>query len=304
VEPIAAENDVYWDWSLQPVKNMDGEVSGLLLCLIDVTRRRHAQQELNRYAQELERSNQELEDFAYIASHDLQEPLRKIQTFGTRLLDLQPDAPIREGVDYIQRMVSASRRMQSLIDALLAYSRVTTTARPLKPVDLDDVGKDAITNLEARIRERDASVRVKGLPSIEADPVQMLQLFQNLIGNALKFSRGEVKTDIRISAEVLPLQGKEPEGGDGEPVCEIRVTDNGIGFDEKYLQRIFEPLQRLHGRNEYDGVGMGLAICKKIVERHGGSLTAESIPGRGSTFIVRLPLRQGVEKPYGYPTDG
>jgi PAS domain S-box-containing protein len=286
----------YWDWSVHPVKDVEGEVSGLILTLVDVTDRKRAEQELSSYARELERSNEELENFAYVASHDLQEPLRKIRTFGDRLASNYAHALGEDGRDYLQRMLEASKRGQALIDALLTYSRVSTKAQPFTSVDLSEVVQEAMSNLEPRIEETDGRIEVGEMPAIEADGNQMVQIMQNLIGNALKFRCDEEPPRIRINAKVVVEFEQEP-GHQGarssrDKVCEIRVEDNGIGFDEKYFERIFMPFQRLHGRSAYEGVGMGLAICRKIAERHGGSIAAKSKPGRGSTFIVTLPFKQ------------
>lgn len=235
---------------------------------------------LRDYAARLERSNAELQDFAFVASHDLQEPLRKIQAFSERLLGRWGVSLGEEGCDYLRRMQSAANRMSSLIAALLAYSRVATRGQPFKPIDLANAVHDAESDLELTIQNTNARLQIGSLPSIEADPDQMRQLFQNLIGNALKYRREDEAPRIRIHGSV--------ENGVGH----ISIEDNGIGFDEKYLERIFKPLQRLHSRSAFEGTGMGLAICRRIVERHGGAITARSTPGVGSTFIVSLPLKQ------------
>ncbi|MDZ7695393.1 MAG: ATP-binding protein [Deltaproteobacteria bacterium] len=285
--------ETYWDWSLKPVKGDQGRVVGIILQLMEVTEQRLARDRWDAYREGLERSNRELQDFAYTASHDLQEPLRKIQAFGGLLTRKFTNVLGPDGLDYLDRMVRAASRMQHLIEALLRYSRVTTHARPFQPVDLNKSLKEALSNLENRIQETDGRVHVEGLPTIDADPYQMIQLFQNLVGNGLKFHRAGVPPVIRLR-EVLVQVQDTPEGPLISPKesCRIAVTDNGIGFDEIYLDRIFSPFQRLHGRSEYDGVGMGLSICRRIVERHGGRITAKSVKGEGSTFIVDLPRSQ------------
>jgi PAS domain S-box-containing protein len=237
---------------------------------------------LRRRTQELARSNAELEQFAYVASHDLQEPLRKVQAFGDLLATESGAALTEEGRDYLRRMQGASRRMQLLINDLLTFSRLTSQGRPYIEVSLARTAQEVLSDLEARLRETGGQVDVGELPRLDADPLQMRQLLQNLIGNALKFHRPNEPPRLQVRGRVLP---------DGE-ACEITVADNGIGFDEKYLDRIFAPFQRLHGRAEYEGTGMGLAICRKIVERHGGTITARSTPKQGATFVVRLPRRQ------------
>jgi signal transduction histidine kinase len=252
--------------------------------------------ELNEMNTELERSNRELQDFAFVASHDLQEPLRKIQAFGDRLRTVQAPKFDDQGRDYLDRMHSAAGRMHTLINDLLTFSRVTTKAQPFARTDLNKIAEDVVSDLEARLDETGGSVEIDELPVIEADELQMRQLFQNLIANALKFRKPDIPPQVTVSAEKVP-SGTSSNGDlpDVEAV-RIYVKDNGIGFDEKYLDRIFTPFQRLHGRNEYEGTGIGLAVCRKIVERHGGALTARSETGKGSTFIATLPVTQSKEK--------
>jgi len=230
----------------------------------------------------LQRSNHELQDFAYVASHDLQEPLRKIQAFGDRLKTKCAAALTDDGRDYLERMQNAASRMQTLINDLLAFSRVTTKGQPFELVELSRVAREVLSDLEVRIEQTGARIEVADLPTLDADPMQMRQLLQNLIGNALKFRREHFKPLVKVSSR--PVNGAH---------CELRVEDNGIGFDMKYLERIFGMFQRLHGREHYEGTGVGLAICRKIAERHGGQITAESAPGRGATFIVTLPVHHG-----------
>ncbi|MGH9363587.1 MAG: sensor histidine kinase, partial [Thermoanaerobaculia bacterium] len=246
--------------------------------------------EVERANRELARSNRELEEFASVASHDLQEPLRKITAFGDRLRGLAGGLD-EKGRDYLERMQNAAARMQGLIEDLLAYSRVTTRAQPFARVDLAAVVRDALSDLELRIERSDAALAVGELPTIDADASQMRQLFQNLLANALKFQRPGEAPAIRVSAELRDGAG---ESGAGPPHCRITVEDNGIGFDEKYLDRLFKPFQRLHGQSVYEGTGIGLAICSKIAQRHGGSITASSRPGEGARFVVTLPLHQAV----------
>ena len=235
---------------------------------------------LLRHAAELSRSNAELEQFASIASHDLQEPLRKVQTFAAQLTATERERLSEEGQDYLRRMSDAAGRMRSLIDDLLMFSRVSTKGRPFVSVDLGEVVEQVLVDLEVSIGESGARVIVDELPSVEADPVQMRQLMQNLIGNALKFRREDVVPEIRISAGVV----------DG--VAEVTVQDNGIGFDEQYATRIFRAFERLHGARAYPGTGIGLALCRKIVERHHGTITAAGELGVGASFTLRLPVEQ------------
>jgi PAS domain S-box-containing protein len=243
-----------------------------------------------RQRQELARSNDELEKFAHIASHDLQEPLRKIQAFGDRLKTKYHETLTDQGRDYLERMQNAASRMQALIDDLLTLSRITTKAQPFVPVDLAQIVQDVLSDLEVRIEETNAQVDVGLLPTIAADPLQMHQLLQNLISNALKFSAKGELPQVKIYSQLLTSEEK-PALGNAAMLCQIFVEDSGIGFDEKYLDRIFNIFQRLHGRSEYEGTGIGLAICRKIAERHGGTITAKSTPGNGATFIVTLPLK-------------
>ena len=244
--------------------------------------------ERSRAEVELARSNAELEQFAYVASHDLQEPLRKIMAFGDLLVAEHSDTPSERGHDYPERMQDAARRMQTLINDLLAYSRVTTRGRPFTPVDLTQVANEVLSDLQIRVEQSGGRVELSDLPNIDADPLQMRQLLQNLIGNALKYQRADAAPVVKVYEQ--PLNGHEGA------LCQINVQDNGIGFDEKYLDRIFVPFQRLHSRNEYEGTGIGLAICSKIVQRHGGSITAKSTPGQGATFMVALPRKQSKDE--------
>lgn len=252
--------------------------------------------------EELTRSNTELEQFAYISSHDLQEPLRKIQAFGDMLANQYRDVLGDEGRDFLQRMQGAAKRMQGLINELLNYSRITTKAQPFVQVSLDDVARHVLIDLETRIQETGGRVELQPLPTLEGDPTQMRQLLQNLIGNSLKYHRADVPPVVKVQGRLLPI-GDRAFPSQGPPIqfCEITVEDNGIGFEQKYVDRIFAPFERLHGRGEYEGTGMGLAICRKIVERHGGTITARSVPHQGSTFLVTIPLIQSKGAPKDEP---
>jgi light-regulated signal transduction histidine kinase (bacteriophytochrome) len=230
----------------------------------------------------LELLNAELGEFAFVASHDLQEPLRKIQTFCD--MAQKRCAPVLDstGKDYLDRIVKSASRMRELLRDLLEFSRVAAKPDPPKKIDLVKIVREAADILEASVKETGCQIETENIPAIEADETQMLRLFQNLIGNALKFHG--------VETPHIKVYGKLHRHG----ICEIFVKDTGIGFDPKYAELIFKPFQRLHGRSEYDGTGMGLAICRKIVERHGGNIRAESEPGKGSTFIIRLPVKQTV----------
>ncbi len=233
---------------------------------------------------ELERSTEELTDFAYIASHDLQEPLRKIIAFGDRLAGKFGSVLNDTGKDYIDRMQKSAIRMKGLIDGLLHFSRVTMHSAPFQEIDLNEVVSEVLADLEVQIERTKGRVEVDTLPRVEGGIFQMRQLFQNLISNGLKYHKDGVAPVIKIRY-----------AGFNEKFEEIYIEDNGKGFDEKHLDRIFRPFERLHGHSEYGGTGMGLAICHKIVTHHKGQITARSQPSQGATFIVKLPSRQGVQ---------
>jgi len=247
--------------------------------------------------EELVRSNQELQQFAQIASHDLQEPLRKIQTFGDRLRTKCGDNLDEVGKDYLTRMQDAAERMQTLIHDLLNYARVTSKGQPFQPIDLQDIVQGVLSDLEMRLETTGGRVDLDTLPRIEADPLQMRQLFQNLIGNALKYHKPNVPPIVKVSAQ--PIEGNlnfSPGASTGQRRWRIVVEDNGIGFEDEYAERIFAIFQRLHGRGEYEGTGVGLAICRKIIERHGGTITAKGVPEQGSTFTITFPVGQVQEE--------
>jgi signal transduction histidine kinase len=261
-----------------------GEVMGFAKVTRDLTERKHAEDVLRKKNRELERINQELSSFAYIASHDLQEPLRKIQTFISRISELEKDNLSERSRDYFTRIENAGERMQQLINDLLSYSRTRPDETKMEDVDLNALLRDVIKNLSQAIEEKHATVDVGDLPHVRGIKFQLQQLFANLLSNALKFSRAGVRPHIRVAALKENLTEEEVREGN-----QIIVEDNGIGFDEEYKEKIFELFQRLHGRSEYAGTGIGLAIVKKIVENHNGSIYATSVPGQGSTFHISLP---------------
>jgi signal transduction histidine kinase len=242
-------------------------------------------------AKELARSNAELEQFASITSHDLQEPLRKIRMFGDRLRTRYGEDMPEEAADDLGRMQGAAERMQRLINDLLSFARVSSRGSEFERVELGIVAQEVVADLEARVTELNANVELGDLPVIDADPTQMRQLMQNLVGNALKFHREGVTPVVRIHGGVV--DGR-PARFSGEAAtgdhCVITIEDNGIGFDEKYSERIFTAFERLHGRSAYEGTGIGLSIARKIVWRHGGDITARGAPDHGATFTVTLPL--------------
>ncbi len=267
-----------WLASYFPIKTSRSQAQ-IGVIVVDISDRKQMERTLKNINQELARSNRELENFAYVASHDLQEPLRKIQAFGDRLYTKYDEALDKRGQDYLRRMRNASERMQTLIKDLLRFSRITTKTLPHKSVDLNQIVVGVLSDLEAAIVELDGKIQVGPLPPVYADSLQMRQLFQNLIGNALKFHQPDQPPRIEVS-QVSSAQADQ---------VSIAIADNGIGFDEKYIDQIFEPFQRLHGRLEYPGTGMGLAICRKIIEYHSGSIHTSSAPNQGTTITVTLP---------------
>jgi PAS domain S-box-containing protein len=267
-----------------PVRDDQGQVVGIVGISRDITQRKWAEAELARQAQELARSNVELEQFAYVASHDLQEPLRMVRSY-LQLLERRYKSKLDADADeFIAYAVDGAARMQTLINDLLAYSRIGTQGKPPQPTNCAEVLERVLANLAIAIEESEAVVMYDALPTILADGVQLGQLFQNLIGNAIKF-RGKATPKVHVGAERK----------DGE--WHFWVRDNGIGIAPEYYHRLFMIFQRLHSRNEYPGTGIGLAICKKIVERHGGRIWVESlgVPGKGTTFYFSLPDRDDLK---------
>ena len=259
--------------------------------------------ELERVNRQLARSNDELESFAYVASHDLKEPLRHIEAFAGLLKELlPPDAPGSEGGrlgTMVEGIEASSRRLRALINDLAEYSRIGRQARPLSPADLDAVLAEVLADLRPLIQETGASVTSQHLPEVRCDRSQIRQLLQNLVSNALKYRHPDRPPVIAVHAVDVPARpgaAGEAERGGAEPRAHVRIAiaDNGIGFDDKYREQIFEPFQRLHGPDEYEGTGIGLAICRKIVQRHGGTIHATGQTGEGAVFVFTLPLR-GLE---------
>ena len=267
------------------LRDDEGNITGAFGFITDITELLQIEGSVAKYTAALERSNRELQDFAYIASHDLQEPLRKIVAFGDRLSQ-HAESLDAQGKDYLQRMQRAALRMQQFIEDLLQYSRVMTRPQPFEAIDLKVPIQKAVLDLQESFVAQDCHIVMDEIPVIEADPVQMEVLFKNLISNSIKFRRPEESPFIRVSYDYP----------DDHSVL-IKVQDNGIGFDERYKDRLFKPFSRLHGKSEYPGTGMGLAICDKIVKRHGGKIDAKSEIGKGTTFLITLPIRQTVALP-------
>ncbi|TWI58675.1 hypothetical protein IQ22_00383 [Pseudomonas duriflava] len=261
----------------QPVRDDDGKIVRVVGSFQDISDRKRGEQQLQATLSELERSNRELEEFAYVASHDLQEPLRKIQAFSERLTARTAGLD-EEASDYLKRMNSAASRMQALVIDLLNYSRVNTRGQVFQRVEFSNVVEEVLDDMEATIEQTGARIECHELPTVMGDPTQLRQVIQNLISNALKFQ-------VIGTAPVVKIYSEQTTG-DTWKLC---IADNGIGFDEKYLDRIFNPFQRLHSRESYAGTGIGLAIVKKIVERHHAFITAKSSPGEGSTFRITFP---------------
>ncbi|HEX2865559.1 MAG TPA: PAS domain S-box protein [Ignavibacteriales bacterium] len=272
-------HDGQYRWFLTravPLKNYSGKVTKWMGTSTDIHDQKESSDRLQEVMKELERSNKELEQFAYVASHDMKEPLRMVSSYLQLLAQKYQGRLDKNADDYIGYAVDGALRMSKLINDLLAYSRVSTKKRELTTVNLLEVVEDALGDLEVLITESRAVVIYKDLPTVKADILQMKQLFQNLIQNALKFRKSE---GIKVEIDARKMG----------PEWIINVTDNGIGIDPEYYDRIFVIFQRLHGKDKYSGTGIGLALCKKIVERHGGRIWVESEPGRGSAFYFTLP---------------
>jgi PAS domain S-box-containing protein len=249
----------------------------------DITERKHAEAQLEQYAADLKRSNEELEQFGYVISHDLREPLRMVKSYLALLAQRYRDALDAKANQYIDYAVDGAERMQAMIQALLDLSRVETRGRAFAPTDVEAVLERTRVVLRPAVRETDAEITHDPLPTVMADEAQLAQVFQNLIANAIKFRREGVPPRVHVTAR----EGER--GGEGEGEWIISVTDNGIGIDPEQADRLFRIFQRLHTADEYPGLGLGLALCKRIVERHGGRIWVESEPGRGATFTFTLP---------------
>jgi len=263
-----------------------GEITGVVVVFTNITERFKAEATLKHYAAELERSNRELEEFAFIASHDLQEPLRKVVIFGDRIKIGIIENETDRTLDFIDRLQNSIIRMQRFIDDLLHFSRVTRRSRVLAKVDLNEVVKEVISNLEIQLKETRGNLIIEPLPTLEGDRFQLQQLFQNIISNALKFRKEGEFPVVKIRSHP-----------NGYQRWVIEIEDNGIGFDPKYAERIFRPFERLHSSEQYKGSGIGLAICQKVISQHGGSIKVASSPNEGTTFSIHLPSVQPRHSP-------
>lgn len=284
---IWPDESVHWVRGLsQAFYDPQGKPERLAGIALDVTSEKQEEEMLAKYAEQLARSNQELTQFAFIASHDLQEPLRKIKQFGNTLQQKLKGKLDEDTQDSFDRMLYAVDRMQKMIQDLLELSRVNTQGTPFVEVDLSQVATEVVSDLEALIHRTKGQVIIDPLPVIQADHIQMHRVLQNIIGNGLKFHKPDTSPVIKISSEILK------EGSTTDQKVLIRVEDNDIGFEEDQFEQIMKPFRRLHGRSEYEGTGMGLAIVKKIIDRHQGEITVKSKPGQGATFIITLPIKQ------------
>ena len=275
------------DGRVMAVMNEPMSNGGSIATYQDITQIEQHEATLRNYTNKLERSNRELQDFAYVASHDLQEPLRKIEAFGDRLATKHADLLPDDGKMFIDRMQNAATRMRQLINDLLGYSRVTTQAKPFAQVDIGDVLNGVLSDLQMALQDSNGKVEFANMPVLDAEKTQMRQLFQNLLSNALKFRKEDRDPVITITATEMPPDQLVPRAH-----WEFRLADNGIGFDNAYKDQIFTIFQRLHGRTEYEGTGIGLATCRKIIERHEGHIDADGVPDQGATFIIKLPKNQ------------
>ncbi len=290
------------------LRNEAGDVIGLQGTVQDVTAQRVVELQMLSKSKQLERTNAELESFAYVASHDLQEPLRKVLTFSSMLRDTMAGDLSDTALTYLEKIDSSANRMKQLVHDILEFSRLASDPERFVPVDLAGIAKDVSMDFELLVRQTGGAIRIGPLPQLEAVPAQMAQLLQNLIGNALKFRRPDVAPVVSVSARVVPGAALDPAVlqriRNHYPVmttaewnafrfCCLTVQDNGIGFEPEYADRIFALFQRLHGRSQFEGTGIGLAVCKKIVSNHHGAIRATGAPDAGACFEIVLPVQQG-----------
>ena len=280
--------------SLSPLETAEGIL--ISASIRDVTERKKAEEEIKQMAEELihynkqlEQTNKELESFTYIASHDLQEPLRKIRTFLNLIAEREMDTLSDVSRNYLNRTINSAQQMQQLIIDLLAYSRTTASEEHFKKTDMNAILQKVKYDLKEVVEEKKAVIEANGLPELNVIPFQLEQLFANLIGNSLKFSKTGVAPQIFIRFEIVDGKTIGINGDTEERYYSFSISDNGIGFETKYNEKVFDLFQRLHSRNEYSGTGIGLSICKKIIENHKGFITARGEPGIGATFTIYLP---------------
>ncbi|MES2332077.1 MAG: PAS domain S-box protein [Bacteroidota bacterium] len=303
---VRKNGTLFWaSVAITAVHDAQHNVVGFSKVTHDLTEKKEADDKLKIYAEQLEQKNlelqkmnSELQSFAYVSSHDLQEPLRKIQTFASRIISKEMQTLSDTGKDYFRRMQEAAARMQTLIQDLLAYSRTNTTDRAFENIDLADIVNEVKTDIRETHTEKEAVIEVGKMCQVNIIPFQFRQLLYNLIGNAIKFSRPGIIPHITIHSEMIRGNAvKNVSLASQKTYCHISIADNGIGFDPQYKERIFEVFQRLHGKEEYSGTGIGLAIVKKIVENHHGSITASSELNKGATFDIYLPDNIGKDAP-------
>lgn len=277
-----------------PEYDYQGHLDRYYGTVIDITYQKEHELELLRKNSELRASNENLEQFAYVASHDLQEPLRKIRAFGDRLVTKYKQELDERGQDYISRMQGASERMQALINDLLKYSRVARSNTEFVRVNLNTLITGVMEDIEIRLKERNAKVTVDSMPDIDGEPTQLRQLFQNIIGNAVKFTPDDRIPEVKIQGSMVKGSYLEKQydfsASPTKHFVKIDIIDNGIGFEQKYAERIFNLFERLHGRQEFRGTGIGLAVCQKVVQNHNGFIKALSEEGKGATFTIVLPI--------------
>jgi len=285
--PHAELGSRVYDYILAPVLNENGDVEAIAGTTRDITESKRAAEILESLVaertKELQRSNEDLQQFAHVASHDLKEPVRKIKTFTSRLEDQLKGNLDESAARFIERIHVATDRMFTMIDGVLAYSTINEGMQKPEWVNLNEVIKNIETDLEVSLQKTDGRIFYANLPELEGAPVLLYQLFYNLINNSIKFAKNNLPPQITISSEI-----KQNETN----FARITLTDNGIGFNPDYAGRIFETFTRLNPKDKYEGTGLGLSLCKKIVERHGGSIIANGVPGEGTTFIITLPLQQ------------
>lgn len=237
---------------------------------------------------ELQRSNEDLQRFAHVASHDLKEPVRKVMTFSARLRDEYGNELPENAANYLSKIEKAANRMFSMIEGVLQYSSFGAMETPHEAINLNDLMDNIVNDLEITIQQKNAEVKYNDLPSIKGSPVLIYQLFYNLINNSLKFSKKDVKLVVSVEAELI--ENKEPGSSQESRSIWITVHDNGIGFKDSDVNRIFQPFSRLNPKDQYEGTGLGLALCKNIVQRHGGAITAHGVPGDGAMITIMLPF--------------